>query len=545
MKPSKPFVIAVTVISVLSWAVFDYLTLPAYNVQSFGFWVLAGVYLSVIGFVVGLASGKGKRAVAGGLLGPVAILVAIVLSIGSWTFFPGNDARYASLLRLEERSKEDFLSDFSAARGVSLVLPTVDKEISIKTAQGKMGQYGAQYSMSEEVFTAVTSIRSGKLSVSRVTPLDYSGTFVALSSGAKGTVGYIEVDQVTGDGRLVEVPGGMKFTPGAVLSHDLMRHVRFAHRTALLGDYSFEIDDEGKPFWIVHVLSNKVGLFGGATSDGIITVDPVSGAMARYALGEEPAWVDRVVPTGVILSQANDALSLSGGWINAVFGEKRGVFQLSDGYNYQFSFDSSNATTWFVSGITSPNEADQTLAGFLLVNAKTGAARKYAVDGITEMRAMEIAENDERVRAQTLGATWPILTEIGGEPAYFMFLKNQVQRQRFVYVDAATGARVAMGDTVERTVSEFARLSGSKAASTEPAESVVGTVLRVRHGSQDGSVSFLLEGDPGNLYSVDSAATNGMRFLEVGDKVEVKYRESSASPGRRFVVEAKNLTVGE
>ena len=551
MRLTKRFLIGSLVSAALFWLYYDFSALPAWNFTSFGFWLRLGFMIASFAVPIGLLRDS-RRAVAGSVLASLSpIVLAIVLSVGSWGCFPGNAARYAAMLPIEERAAASFVADFRAEVGAEgtqvgshrFILPIIDKVLSVKVAQGSLGQYGAQFSMNEEIFTAVTVNRGGQTEVVRVSPLDYSGSFVALSAGAAGTVGYLEVNQATGAARLVSVAGGMKYTPGAVFGYDLLRHVRYAYRTALLGDFSFEIDDNGQPYWLVPVLRRTVGLFGGDQLAAIILVDPVSGQMERYAPGLEPAWVDRTVPTSVMLPQANNALTLVNGWFNAVFGAKQGVLQLSDGYNYAFSEGSDGGQTWFVSGITSPNEADQTQVAVLLVNMKTRQALRYPLGGITEMRAMEIAESDERVRAQMLTATWPILTDVGGQPAFFLFLKNEVQLQRFVYIDLATGNRVAMGQTIEAARFEFARLVGAASGSSQPESSLSGLVKRVSRAGDD--LWFLLSGDPVTLYSVAAGLGNGSRFLEPGDEVSLNYRESSATPGQRFVTRLRNRSIGE
>jgi hypothetical protein len=541
-----------TAVFFIIWAVYDYFALPVYNFTSFGFWVLLGVFsfllVSITGFAIDGMEGLKNGSKIGVVCGSVFILIALVLSISSLLIWPGNDAAYSGLISPSERNAGAFVSDFPSMdknTGDRLLLPTIDKGLSIKIAQGKLGEYGAQYAMNEDTFTAITVKRDGNLEVVRISPLDYSGAFVALSGGSKGTVGYIEVNQLTGNAVLVKAGQGMKYTPGAVFSYDLMRHVRFKFRTELLDSVSFEIDDMGRPWWIVPVVKKTIGIFGGENPVGVILIDPVSGDMKKYKSGDQPSWIDRVVPTDIVLKQSNDALKLRKGWFNSVFGDKSGVFQLSDGYNYVFSNSKDNGTTWFVSGITSPNESDQTLAGFMMVNMKTKEARRYSIAGITEMRAMEIAENDERVKAQALTATWPILTDIGGEPAYFTFLKNNVQRQRFVYLDSATGQKVAMGDTIDNAKSEFVRISGSKLSESQPQNDVTGSVFRVRINEKDGTTVFILKDSPGILYTANSDLSTGIRFLEPGDRVNVSYRESSATPGIRFVTKLKNASFGE
>ena len=553
-RKGKKFFVALLVLCVLSLLVVDYITLPVYNLQSFDTWILLAVYAALFVFLIGESIGFSKAPIAAAICGIVIAGAAVLASAGSWLVWPGNSARYYGQLTVAEKSAADFAKDFpdeasskasASAKAEQFLLPRTDKQLSTTVAQSKLGNYGARFRMDSDIFTAMAVVRNGKTEVERVSPLDYTGTMVALSGGSQGTAGYIEVNQTTEESRLVPVAGGMKYTPGAILSYDLDRHVRFGFRSFLLGDKSFEIDDTGKPYWIVPVIKHTVGLFAGPERNGVILVDPASGDMKYYAPGAEPSWVDRVIPTDMVVTQANNHLKYKNGWINTVFGEKRDVFQLSDSYNYIVSQGEGGAHTWLISGITSPSEADQTLVGFMMVNMKTKEARRYSMSGITEMRAMEIAQNDERVRAQSLQATWPILVNSGGEGAYYLFLKNNVQRQRFVYIDLATGQKVAMSDTLEGAKAQFEQLLGSKISATDSVETAKGVVLRVKDSPSDGKVLFLLAGQPSTLYSVDQNLSNGVRFMAAGDRVEIGYRELAASKERRFVVTLKNLSIGD
>jgi hypothetical protein len=554
MGTKKWIWVALLVLTLLSWFVVDYLTLPAYNLQSFGFWFLLALYFGLVAFFVGMLLSLRRAplvAVVGALL---ILLVAICASATSWLVWPGNADRYFAQLPSADRDAAQFVKDFPDEAGAGagsqdMILPRTDKQLSTAIAQGKLGSFGARFRMDLDIFTAMTVRRGGGTEIIRATPLDYTGFLVALTGGSKGTAGYIEVNQETEEGRLVTVEGGMRYTPGAILGWDLDRHVRFAFRGRLLGPKSFEIDDSGRPYWVVPVIVNRVGLFGGADSNGIILADPTSGETKYYAPGQEPSWVDRSVPTEIVTAQANNRLRLGHGWINAILGEKRDVFQLSDSYNYVVSSDADGAHTWMVSGITSPSESDQSLAGFLMVNMRTKEARRYGLAGITEMRAMEIAQSDERVRAQTLEATWPILVDLGGEPVYYLFLKNAVQRQRFVYIDLATGQKVAMGETLDAAKAQFLRLVGAGAASRGGAAADIrdakGQVLRVKDAPEEGGILFLLAGEPETVYVASPELSNGVRFLAPGDRVELRYSEVPSSPGRRFVTSLVNRSIGQ
>lgn len=525
----------------------NYLALPAWTLRDRGFWGYITVLVFPLGLIVGFALDR-KRPVGFGWLGlGIMILLNILLSIGSSAIWSGNDEALYAQLETDRRSWDGFSADFSGASvvqrpGATVLLPTIDKQLSIAVAQGKMGPYGAQYQIDTDIFSSINVIREGTQRVIRVSALDYASFFVALA--AKGSPGYVEVDQSTGEGRLVETNESLRYTPGALFNLDLRRHLRRAYRRAILGSWSFEIDEEGNPWWIVPVLSHTVGLFGGEELTGIIMVDPRSGEHSSYDHGSEPAWIDRVVPSDLVLRQANNHLGLKNGWRNRAFGTRTEVFQVSDGYNYISTVDGEYGRTWLVSGVTSPNEADQTLVGLLVVDLKTKEARRYDFGGITEMRARQIAENDERVRAQSLDATWPVPVIIEGSPAYYMMLKNNVQRQRFVLLDVDTGTHIAMADSWEGTRSQFLDLFGTVAISDDQLTELTGTVLRVR-AAGDGTQLFLLEGDPARRYRVATELNNGALFLAPGDPVTIRYRSSEVDEPERRVVFLRNEGIGQ
>lgn len=521
-------------------AVADWLFLPVWNLGDFGFWFFIAIFtwpiIAGISALLPIDKPLGISFIPGALF----VLGALVISAASWLWWPGNDVAYQKQLPVSNLEARDFSIDFPQSE---LLIPQIDKELSVSLAQGKLGPYGAQFQMNTDIFTNLALTNGDKTAMVRVSPLDYAGFLVALGAGYSGTAGYLQVDQETQESRLVEVSGGLKYTPNGVFDKMLLRHLRSAFKTELVGSEAFEIDDSGKPWWVFPVLKNTIGLFGGPVPNGIILVDPVDGSMIRYGQGLEPAWVDRTIPSSLVIDMANNSLGLASGWINRDFGSRTGVFQLSDGYNYVISIG-SKAGAWFVSGITSPNEADQTLVGFMMVNLRTLEARRYALGGITEMRAMEIAANDERVRAQNLAATWPILLEVDGRAAYCLMLKNEVQRQRFVFIDLADGRNVAMGETLAAARNQFASMSANLpllGSDQGPLPQATGRVIRLRQ--EGAAVEFLLSADPAVLYEASLDLGLGVRFLEPGDEVGVTYRESATNPGRRYVQGLENKSL--
>ena len=447
------------------------------------------------------------------------LLFGLVLKIAGSKLFCAKI--YANQLEIQEGTKEEFHNEFKY-NSEDVLLPIIDKELAFKLAQSKLSTYGAQYSIDIDNFTIISVHRNGKDELVRVTPLEYSGFFVALNRMNQGSVGYIEVNVVTKEAKLVEVEGGMKYLPSALLFKDLDRHVRLKYPTAMFNRKYFEIDDTGKPFWVIPTYTNRIALFSGQNPTGVITVDPVTGDTKRYSLElhNEPKWIDRVVVDSLVQTQATNALKYKNGFINATFGQKKEVFQVSDGYNYFIK----NGQTYYVSCITSPNENDQTSVGFITINLKTKAAKTYFIPGITEMRAREIAMQHEEVKAQKLEATWPILIDYNEVPTYFMVLKNDVQVMRYVFVNVENGLKIVLEASLDEAKKEYEKLLTTP--NGDEVLEVTGTINRVRYDNEN--VYFTLNELNDKYFTCPANLNLDTMFLQPNDQVKITYIEFSS-----------------
>ena len=451
-----------------------------------------------------------------GLTASVALVFGMIVGVCSTPLFQAK--RYAKQLNIEDGTSEEFNEEFKFDGDV--LLPILDKELAFKAAQAKLSTYGSQYTIDSTNFTIISVNRDGKDELVRVTPLEYSDIFVSMNKNTHGSIGYIEVNVVTKETKLVEVEGGMKYMPSAIFNYDLNRHIRFHYPSVLYNETYFEIDDEGNPYWVVPTYKNEITLYQGGTPTGTIIVNPVNGDIDRYKLGEEPSWVDRVVEVELMEKQATNALRYKNGFFNTIFGSKKEVFQVSDGYNYFIK----NGQTHYVSCITSPNEADQTSIGFLTINLKTKEAKKYMIPGITEMRAREIATLHESVKAQNLDATWPILMNYKGVPTYFLVLKNDVQPCKMVLLDVETGISIAMGDTMDEVKSKYDKLINNSSSSIEnEVKELTSVVTRVQIFGDD--IYFMLEGVEDKYFIVEKSVSLDAMFLKEADKVKITYVE--------------------
>ncbi len=443
---------------------------------------------------------------------------------------------YASQMPIEELESLDFAKQVTPQSIGSSTLPIIDKEISLRKAEGRLSTYGSQYSISSS-FTLIHIKQNGVEKLVRVAPLEYNGFFVAATHYNSGSVGYVMVDVVTEESQFVEVPEGIKYLEKGLLNRNLARHIWRHYPTALITDYSFEIDDNGAPYWVATNYDNQVGLFSGQTPIGVILVNAVTGEIEKYDMNNVPAWVDRVVPANQAMTQATNALTYKNGWFNAVIGAKRDVFRLTDEYNYI----TLNGKTFLYSGVTSPNDADETSVGFMLIDLKTKKARMYKIQGITEYRAMEIAQSHQSVKAQNLTPTVPILINIEGQPTYFLTLKNDVQRQWYVLVRVSDGA-IVLNQNLKSCKTEYVSLLSTQGGSidTEGLDSISGKVLRVRTFQSD-ILEFVFEQDVDKVYMAPLSLGVDTRFLQSGDLVTVKYLPSD--DGTYLVRELNNQTL--
>ncbi len=448
-------------------------------------------------------------------------MLIIVFSLTGVKLF--NAKAYASQLKITTGNSEELNTTFDYDSG-NVLLPNIDKDLAFRLAEARLDEYGSQYSIDYDNFTLISVNRNGTTELLRVTPLEYTTPFVALSRGDKGTIGYIEVNVVTQQAKLVtyEDGEGLKYMPSAIFGKDLDRHIRKHYPTLMYNEKNFEIDNDGNPYWVIPTIEKQIGMFGGTNPKGILVVDPRTGDIKHYDLDDnkKPEWLQRAVDEAVVEAQANNALTYKNGYFNTLFSKKE-VFQLSDGYNYFIK----EGNTYYVSCITSPNSNDQTSIGFLTINLKTKEAVRYSNPGITEMRAREIAQNDERVKAQALDSTWPILITYHEVPTYFVVLKNDVLSQKVVLINVEDGTLVAMGDTLEAAKQEYEQLLANRGiiSSDNQKEETV-TVTDVR--DLGNKIQFMVLGNNTAYFEVDVDLSLVARFLSEGDKVTITYKEN-------------------
>ena len=251
-----------------------YLTLPAINIHSIGFWAylffIFIVFFSsgIINFGTKVKSYKLEKNIlySFGILGIVFILL-LIINIFMGPLF--NAKSYYSRITIQEDT--NFLDDVSEVNFDKL--PLLDKDSSRKLGDRVMG--GMKDLVSQfEVSDLYTQINYNNKIV-RVTPLEYASELKWLTNHKNGVKGYITVDSVNGEAKLVRLENGMKYMPSALFNENLYRYLRFKYPTIIFDNENFELDNNGNPYWIIPTIKyTGIGLK--KEINGAVILNPIT-----------------------------------------------------------------------------------------------------------------------------------------------------------------------------------------------------------------------------------------------------------------------------
>ena len=540
MKKALSVLLKILISAALIFGAF-WFTLPALNPKSDGFWsflVTCVVIVLVVNFGGALinffrsfkdADGatileKSKRQIKslgkpiiGLLIGIAAIFIFSVVCnvIGAEIF---NAASYRDLITVTD---SDFAEDV-AEIGMNQI-PIVDYNTAEALGKRKLGEMSDLVSQFE-IADDYTQINFKNVPT-RVTPLLYGDAIKWLNNHKEGLPGYITVDMTTQEATLVRLDNGIKFSRSEYFMRNLDRYLRFKYPTKIFDEVSFEIDDNGVPYWVASVVKYRIGFWSGKDIGGAVLVNAVTGECTYYDIGDVPTWVDQVYDSAIVINQLYYNGKYRSGFWNSVFGQK-GVLQPTDGYNYLAIDDD----VWLYTGMTSVS-GDESNVGFVLVNLRTKETRYYSVPGAEEYSAMSSAE--EQVQHLNYRATFPILLNIGDRPTYFMSLKGDAGLVKmYAFVDVQQYQIVGTGGSVKAAREDYlAKLGAGEitpAPEKETAE-VTGKVVDIKSAVVGGNTTYYILLDDNNLYTAAITVSDSLPFIKSGDEIKLTVTEKTAS----------------
>lgn len=509
-----------------------YVTLPAINIHSEGFWfflmglIIARALLHMLRQTVKIQKAYGKNAQVNWkdfklvkALGILFLVILAVYLIGSILSSPiVNAKKYQALLTVEERNFTDDIKEVDYS-----TIPLLDRDSAAILGDRKMGSMVEMVSQFE-VANDYTQINYQGKPV-RVTPLVYASPIKWLTNQKNGIPAYMKIDMTTQDTEIVMLEEGIKYSKSEYFNRNIYRHLRFKFPTYIFDDQIFfEIDEEGTPFWVCPVKKFNIGLFGGQTVGRVVLCNAVTGECTDYAVEEVPQWIDKVFSAERLIELYDYHGVLVHGFFNSILGQ-RDCIRTTEGYNY-IALDDD---VWVYTGLTSVN-GDQSNVGFVLMNQRTMEARYYKVEGATETSAMSSAEG--QVQNLNYRATFPLLLNISGEPTYFVALKDGAGLvKKYAMINIQKYQWVAIGDTVrecEKNYNELLSTNGIVSEVSSDAKEVSGVIEIVSPVVIEGNTHYYicLQGQE-DIFDVnvnDQNLTGIIRFKE-GDRIKLLYEE--------------------
>lgn len=501
-------------------AVYYYVTIPAVNIHASGFWMFLGMAVVVVTALYGISKAKAHEDIKsskGVKAGVIAlIVVAAVYFIGSILSSPIINAnKYQKLITVENRKFTEDIKEVDYRQ-----IPLLDRDSATLLGNRKMGSMVDMVSQFE-VSSLYTQINYQD-SPTRVTPLVYASPIKWFTNQKNGIPAYIKIDMATQDTELVKLEKPIRYSQSEYLNRNINRHLRFRYPTYIFDTLSFEIDDDGTPYWVCPVKKFNIGLFGGVTIGRVVLCNAVTGETTDYAVEDCPTWVDHVFAADLLTQLYDYHGTLQNGFINSILGQK-GCLMTTDGYNYLALEDD----VWVYTGITSVS-GDESNVGFVLMNQRTMECRYYEIPGAQEYSAMASAEG----QVQNLGyrSTFPLLLNISGEPTYFMALKDDAGLvKKYAMVNIKKYQNVAIGDTVaecEKAYNNMLKQSGIKVTDDTLTKSVSGKISRIAQGVVDGNSHYylMLEGKD-DIFDVSVVDYIDIIRYEEGDQITLEYQE--------------------
>lgn len=397
-------------------------------------------------------------------------------------------------------------------------VPIVDRDLARELADKKLGENPG---LGSQVILGTPVIQKVDNKLVWVVPLEHSGFFKWLKN-MDGSAGYIVVAANSVNDVTLVTDYKIKYQANAYILDDLNRHVRLFGGGLFKGltDYSFELDDDGIPHWVLTEYKNR-WLFRLPEAAGVLIVNATTGESNYYDTNTVPDWVDRVQPESFIMQQIDN----QGRYVH-------GVFNFSNQDKFRPSYGNiiiyNDNRCYLFTGLTSVG-SDESAIGFILVDMVTKESYRYQMSGATEVAAQRSAEG--KVQQYGYFASFPMIINLNGQPTYFMTLKDNAGLiKQYAFVSVANYTSVGTGETIDSALRDFNQVRGSSggALTSQPSDKITGEVLRIASESIGESVTYkiILKNSPTRIFTVSYDLSNELALTQVGDRISMDYMDS-------------------
>ena len=350
------------------------------SMPSMAYPLLGAMVVLVILFTTGSAL-INRSAMAIGVPVALVVIFALYALFSSSPIFHGQ--AYAAMIgkMSDDKSIKHWSKDIAPIDPKHIRLVPEETAIALaKTSLNQNATNGSQASVGSQFDIDVEHITLQKVKdrLLYIIPLDYRGLGAYFNTA--GIPGFIIVDAENPQAKPVFVEKQlMKFSPESFFSHNLERHLYTnGYYNKVLTDYSFELDDSLKPYWVVSVCDPTIG-YSGEKVLGVAIIDPLTGVINFKKTSEVPEWVDRVYPAETIKTYLGDWGDYALGWWNSVWAHLNQKATEDITLNY-----GADGRCYYVTPMTSSNAADASMTDLIYTDTKTGVSTRYIVAGTTE-----------------------------------------------------------------------------------------------------------------------------------------------------------------
>jgi len=497
------------------------LALPAlslFYIEGVAFWGMAVVLpLLFVTFVE--ITDEGEFGTLSIIFGVTSIIFLLTLLIGGCAGSPmfRSSALHKQLGTVQERSFTEDIVPIDLNQ-----LPIVDERLARVLGEKKLGEIPALGSQAE-VGDFTYQSYNGKLVL--VAPIVHNG-FFAYNNNKSGTPGYIIVSASNpSDVQLIDNIDGksvkIQYQPEAFFGRNLKRHLRNNGYFRGLTETSFEISNEGFPYYVIKEYEPTIG-WSGKEVTRILVVNATTGEIKPYGLDELPDFVVRVQPESFVFKQLENWGKHVNGWPNW---SNVGRTKPTEGIAKIFA----NGRFYFYTTITSYVN-DSSAIGFVMVDTQTKETFFYSMSGATEARAAGAAE-DVLQQYEYRASKIPLPINLDGIPTFLIPLKgNSGLIMQYAFVNIQNFNIVGFGDSLASARLDYMRkytdagnrISFSDKAYSYTAEDVVKRVSQI---NRDGTTYFylLLKDNDSQLFTCSIDISPELVVTEPGDRVKIEY----------------------
>lgn len=511
--------LVVSVLSVVLMCALYWLWLPPLSIAYASGFLFIGLCIIVLIFNISMWVSDFVIASVISLVGSVILVVLLMggAFFGSSVF--NATVKQQQIGEVEKVEYSEMIKQIDTSQ-----IPIVDEALAKKQADKKIGE---DIALGSRVYLGNAAIQEVNGEIMYVVPLEHSGYFKWNKN--RTIPGYITVSASNPNkvNFITELDGekiNIRYQESAYFSYDLTRHIRNqGFKNVGLTEYTFEINDSGRPYWVVTTYENKT-IFGTEEATGVVVVDAQTGETNWYSVEDTPDWVDIIQPQSFIESQIDNWGKLIHGFWNTIFGNT----EMTKKTNLTLTVY-VNGECYYFTGMTSVG-TDESCSGFIMVNTRNKHAEICSISGATESAAMKSAQG--LVSDFGYKSTEPLPLNINGIPTYVMGLKDEeglLKAYAMVNIDdyniAAKGA--SLMEANRAYIQSVARNSTTHVVASDEAYGYTyeGKVQRISNVVEDGSTYYYLvvEGEEEKIFTASYMVSEELAVTRDGDTVKITY----------------------